>query len=145
MSLSLIYLASPYTHHDERVRELRFHAACEAAAHLMMQGKPVFCPIAHSHPIAVKMPDGLAVNGEFWKKQDAPYVEVCTEFYVLKLPGWDKSAGISHELERQRARGVPVTFIDPVHDIKCIPPHYCGPTCTLYCLSLAHRIAERAA
>lgn len=47
----MIYLASPYSHPDPAVEELRFEAACEAACKLMQQGHHVFSPIAHTHPV----------------------------------------------------------------------------------------------
>ena len=47
----MIYLASPYTHHDPEVRLERYRAVCRAAAGLIRQGRVVFSPIAHSHAI----------------------------------------------------------------------------------------------
>lgn len=113
LGMSLVYLASPYTHSDLAVRDARFRAACRKAAAMMREGRITFCPIAHSHPVALEMPDGLAVDGEFWKQQDAPYLEACNEMVVLMIDGWDKSKGVAHEIERATERGIPIFYEYP--------------------------------
>src|SRR5690349_4954373 len=111
--MSLTYLASPYTHADPKVREERYHAACRAAARLMLAGKTIFCPSAHSHPIAMHMPDGCAVDAKLWQKQDEPYVSMCDEVIVLMLDGWENSGGVRHEINEATQRGIPVTYERP--------------------------------
>lgn len=110
--MTFCYLASPYTHPDKQVRQERYLAACRKAAELMLQGEVMFCPIAHSHPIAECMPDGKAVDGDFWKKQDAPYIELCDKLIVYMLPGWEASSGIRHEIEVAQERGIPVVYVE---------------------------------
>ena len=107
----LTYLASPYTHPDPKVREERYLAACKKAAELMLEGKVIFCPIAHSHPISEQMPDGKAVDGAFWKHQDEPYMAMCDELIVYMLPGWDTSSGVQHEIQVAEERGIPITYL----------------------------------
>ena len=107
------YLASPYTHPDPAVREARYWFACEAAAKLMLAGRVVFCPIAHSHPISERMPDGCAIDADLWKKQDAPYVALCSDMVVLMLDGWKESKGVTHELAVASTRGIPIEFMEP--------------------------------
>ena len=109
--LELSYLASPYTHPDTAVREQRFRAVCKKAAELMARGSVVFSPIAHSHPIDVEF--DKPESGEFWKKQDAPYLEFCTELIVFMLDGWEQSKGLAHEIEVAQQRGIPVIYERP--------------------------------
>lgn len=111
--MSLSYLASPYTHKDPAVREERYHAACKKAAELMLAGKVIFCPIAHSHPISEHMPEGFAIDGALWEKQDEPYVSMCDELIVLMLPGWETSKGVTHEMSEAQSRKIPITFVEP--------------------------------
>jgi len=111
--MSLTYLASPYTHPDPKVREERYVLACKKAAELMLAGKVIFCPIAHSHPIAEQMPEGKAVDGAFWKHQDEPYMAMCDELIVYMLPGWDKSSGIAHEIALAQDRLIPISYERP--------------------------------
>lgn len=107
--MSYTYLASPYTHPDETVRRLRFEEACAAAARLMAEGEVVFCPIAHSHPIDILFPK--PESGEFWKKQDAPFLAGASKVKVLMLPGWAASPGVANEIAYARTHNIPVEYI----------------------------------
>lgn len=111
--MKLTYLASPYTHPDPDVRKARYDAACKKAAELMLAGKVIFCPIAHSHPIAMQMPEGCDIDPDLWKKQDAPYVWMCDEMIVLQLDGWEKSGGVRHEIEVATSRRIPIHYERP--------------------------------
>jgi len=121
----MTYLASPYSHRSPAVREARFRAACRAAADLMRRGTVVFCPIAHSHPIAAVMTrQGLfepALDPELWKRQDAPYLGFCDRMIVLCLPGWHLSRGVLGEIEAMRAAGKHVEFMRLVQGV--MRPH----------------------
>lgn len=70
----------------------------------------IFCPIAHSHPIAEWMPLEKVMDGHFWKEQDAPYLEICDELIVFMLDGWEQSSGMKHEIERAQERGIKVIY-----------------------------------
>lgn len=107
------YLASPYTHADPEVRRERYVAVCRKAAELMLAGKVIFSPVAHSHPIAEQMPEGCAVDAKLWEIQDAPYVALCSELIVLMLPGWAQSRGVAHEVAVAQSRRIPVLYIEP--------------------------------
>ena len=106
----MIYLCSPYTHADPAVREARFDAACRAAAALICQGKTVFAPVAHSHPLCRF---GLPGDWGFWQRFDLEHLAVCDEVVVLKLDGWQQSRGVQAEVARARALGKPVSFLEP--------------------------------
>ena len=105
-----VYLASPYTHPESEVRRLRFDLACAAAAHMMRQGRVVFSPIAHSHPIArYGLPDDL----EFWMRQDGPLLDAADSVAVLMLPGWEASEGVAWEIDRATEACKHVEYIRP--------------------------------
>lgn len=110
----MIYLASPYSHPDEIVREHRFRAVCVVAAKLMQNGNPVFSPIAHSHSIA--MAGKLPLGFEFWEKCDRQMLRACDGLVVLKLPGWDESMGVSSEIKMAIAMGITVSYLEFVID-----------------------------
>jgi nucleoside 2-deoxyribosyltransferase len=107
----LTYLASPYTHPDPAVRAARFDAACRAAAKLMRAGALVFSPIAHSHPIALA--GELPIDWAFWERYCRAMLAACADVAVLKLDGWDASAGIAAELDIARETGKPIAFLEP--------------------------------
>lgn len=113
----MIYLASPYTHALSAVQYDRFAAACVAAGHLLREGKHVFSPIAHSHPIARWAKLGtLAAD---WRAYNLEMLGMCNRLVVLRLPGWEESVGVRMEVAWARERGMPVEFMDPVD-----PPEY---------------------
>lgn len=106
----MIYLASPYSHPDATVREVRFQQACRAAATLMRCGIHVFSPVAHSHPIAQH---GLPTSWEFWRAVDLQYLRQCEALVLLRLPGWERSVGVRAEIALARQWGMPVIELDP--------------------------------
>ena len=108
----LVYLASPYSHPEKEVREARFRAVSRYAARLAKEGIPVFCPIAHSHPWAEygELDD---VDHDFWMRVDEPFILLCTELWVLQLPGWEESRGVQAEVERFRQARKPVVYRIP--------------------------------
>ena len=106
----MIYLASPYTHADYRVREQRFQAACRAAAGLLRAGVAVFSPIAHSHSIAHQ---GLPTGWDFWGRLDREYLSRCDVLAVLTIPGWRESAGVQAEIALARKLQIPIVYVAP--------------------------------
>lgn len=107
--MGFTYLASPYTHPDERVRRKRFEQVAAVAADLMKRGEVVFSPIAHSHPIDLNFDS--PESGEFWKKQDEPFLMGCDKLAVLRLSGWEESKGLAHEIAVAHERGIPVEYL----------------------------------
>jgi hypothetical protein len=111
---SLVYLASPYSHPDTSVREVRFQEVCRAAAHLMKAGLHVFSPIAHTHPISLagKLPG----DWEYWKAYDETVLASCFALAVLKLDGWDQSKGIQGEVDIARRLRLTTYYTGPATD-----------------------------
>jgi len=106
----MIYLASPYSHPDAAVREMRFRDACRAAAKLMRLGHPVFSPIAHGHCICTH---GLPTGWRFWEPFDRQQMEHCDEVVVLMLDGWRESVGVQAEIRIAVELGKPVRYLGP--------------------------------
>lgn len=102
-----IYLASPYTSPDPRIREFRYVAACSAAALVMEKGDLVFSPIAHSHPLAryYELPPSFG----FWEEWCLSFLRNwATHFTILDIPGWVESKGIAAEKALADKLGLPV-------------------------------------
>ena len=107
-----IYLASPYWHVDELVRERRYWAAVKASARLMEQDSNlnIFSPITHSHPVSQHMENK---PHHFWLERDFEYITLfADELWVLKLQGWGESTGIAMELKFVGI-DMPIHYIDP--------------------------------
>lgn len=105
----MIYLASPYSHPDPAVREVRFQAACRKAAEMIRYGIIVFSPIAHAHPIAAH---GLPGGWAFWVEYDRAFIEMCAEMWVLRLNGWRESRGVQAEIEVADHLGKPIIYVE---------------------------------
>lgn len=91
----IIYVAIPFSHPNEQIRNDRFEIANKYSAKLMMQGHIVFSPISHSFPISKHI--GNPNDSEFYVKQDLHWLRHCDEMHVLTIDGWEKSKGIKKE------------------------------------------------
>lgn len=107
----MIYLASPYSHPDAKVREARFVAANRAAYRLMQRGEVVFSPISHSHSIEVE--SGVIGDHEFWARQDDAFQAQCRKVAVLIIDGWQESRGVQREIQLAKENGMSVEFLGP--------------------------------
>lgn len=109
----LIYLASPYSHEDYKVRKARWIAVCKITAKFIAQGHAVFSPIAHSHPVA-EFSEGLVTTPfHFWEDYDRLVISRCDAVWVATLSGWDTSVGVAAEIAYARKIGKPVSFVAP--------------------------------
>lgn len=106
--MKLVYLASPYTHPDLRVRIARFEAAALASAEIIKAGLNVFSPIVHSHPLTVH---GLNGDWRTWQEIDHDWIRRCDELWVLELHGWARSVGVKAEIEYATEIGRPVRHL----------------------------------
>jgi len=105
------YLATVYTSHPDGF-ERAFIEASENAALLVRHGLPIFCPIAHTHPMSVH--GGLPPTGhDFWMRVDEPFVEAAHGLIVCKMPNWENSRGIAHEIKKFTAARKRVVWMRP--------------------------------
>lgn len=107
----MIYLATPYSDPDESVREQRYQDACRLTAVLMRRKLcSIFSPIVHSHPLLAY---GIRSDFAFWSCINDGYLLVCSQLWVARFPGWDKSIGIKEEIEVATIYEKPIIHIDP--------------------------------
>lgn len=113
----MIYLASPYSHPDPAVREQRYLAACRVCSKLMKEGLHVFSPIAHTHPVAVvgDLPKGF----DFWREYDQWFVSRVDAVYVLMIPGWKDSTGVTAEIAMAHDIDTPVKYLTEDGSVIC--------------------------
>lgn len=106
----MIYLASPYTHADPFVRELRYLAAAKAVLKLMAAEEPVFSPILHNHQLARigRLPHSF----DFWADLDSDMLRRCDKLVVLKLEGWNISTGVAAEVKLALSLNLPVEYMN---------------------------------
>lgn len=96
----MIYLATPYSHPDSSIQELRYEKASELTQILATNSVPCYSPIAFWHPIALRF--SLPGDHEFWAIQDLAAMSGCTELWVVTLEGWSTSRGIAAECKQWR-------------------------------------------
>lgn len=106
----MIYLASPYSHPDEAVREGRYRAACAATVRLLRAGKSVFSPIVLTHGLVAY---GLPTDWSFWESYDRDHLERCDDLVVLTIDGWDQSVGVAAEIALASSLGKPIRYLAP--------------------------------
>lgn len=104
------YVATPYTNYPYGHAAAAYDAARVTAA-LMRMGICAVSPIAHSHAVA-HVGNLDKVDGEFWQRMDAPLVRAAEACIVVKLPGWDTSKGVTHEIAEFERAGKPIVYLD---------------------------------
>lgn len=91
----MIYLAQPYSHPDPLVRQRRYNAGLEIAAHYTKLEFLIYSPIVHYHEMAnrYRMPTDFS----FWRELNFGVLERCDEIWILPIKGWDESLGLAAE------------------------------------------------
>lgn len=110
MNSKIIYLAGPYSHPMESVRIERFERLSRFAGLMLANGFWVYSPISHSHPIAMECPE-LGLSWDAWRTLDLAMLARCDAMWVLMLPGWKESSGVSAEIESATAAQIPVAYV----------------------------------
>lgn len=114
----LVYLASPYTHKDKAVEVQRYEAVLAAWRWLLENNADYhyFVPIIPSHQLCV---GGRTLPGDwkFWAAFDSMMISRCDEFWVLTLPGFKESVGVTAERKLAAELGLPIRFLVPNADV----------------------------
>lgn len=106
----MIYIASPYTHDLEAIRNLRYRQVLQYANSLMSVGHIVFSPVVYGHPF-VEL-DAGAIPFSYWRPFNERIILASTQVRVLKLSGWKTSAGVNGEVRFADQHGIPVSFVE---------------------------------
>jgi len=106
---SLWYLATPYDKFPPN-RLAAYNAAITQASILVESGVVVYSPIIHNHPIGLQIGRQLS---NFWLEFDRSFMESCHGLIVCKLATWEKSKGISFEINWFSDNSIPVVYMEP--------------------------------
>lgn len=109
--MSFIYLASPYSKYTDGLVEAN-RLACVYTGEFIKHKLPVFCPIAHSHAIAVNA-DLAALDHSVWMPLDFAFTEAAFAMVVCQMQGWKESYGISKEIEFFEMNKKPIFYWTP--------------------------------
>ena len=104
-----VYLAAPYSHPNEKVREARAQVINQKCAKLMGEHNVVFSPITHSHAL-IDIHPFEERTWPFFRIQDFSHIETCHELRVFCLPGWEESRGVKEEIEYARLMGKKIVY-----------------------------------
>lgn len=107
----LAYLGSPYTRYPAGI-EQAWIDVCTIAARLLVAGIRCYTPIGMTH--------GMAIYGEvdpldhsIWLPFDEAMMSRCDALIVARLPSWETSKGIAHEIQFFADAGKPIFDLDP--------------------------------
>lgn len=94
----MIYLASVYSlNADSKLMDKRAKYARKRTAEFQMEEIPVYSPIAHCHEMSKE--NNMPRTWDFWSAIDYQFIDACQEFWVLMMPGWEDSVGITAEIK----------------------------------------------
>jgi hypothetical protein len=106
------YLATPYTRYF-RGHHGAYIDACRLTTKIYRKHKlRVFSPIVYAHGLAFHG-DYPPIDHEFWRSENADWVEHAPACIVAKMIGWDESRGIREEISDFRAAKKMVVFVHP--------------------------------
>lgn len=108
----VVYLAAPFSHPDDAVKQQRFDNINKAAHVLFEQGLAVYSPISMCWPIAKA--HGMPTDFAWWGWYNRLMISRCDKLIVLKLDGWEESIGVQAEIKIAEELGIPVEYMDPV-------------------------------
>lgn len=106
--MKVIYLATPYSHRDPLVREMRYQKALKAEHTLISRGYAVLGPINMCH--VMSMMYNMATGYEEWKERDREFIRRSDEVHVLMMHGWQESVGVTDEIEYAKENNIPVIY-----------------------------------
>jgi len=112
---AIIYLASPYSHEFKHERELRFRAVRICALKLMMKGLDVFSPIAYGHQFSLTF--DLPYDAKTWARLNTRFLVASSALYILDVPGWVSSLGVTEETRLARQLFLPVKLVSPEGEV----------------------------
>ena len=113
--MSFWYLATVYSQHPRGYEEAFIQASKQAG--LLLNAKvPVFCPIAHTHPIErySNIPEAMNPTYNFWVEfVDKPFIDAAKGLIVCKMENWQKSVGIGMEIACFQKANKPIVYMEP--------------------------------
>ena len=104
----MIYLASPFTHKDKAIQRERYKLVLALTEKLIQKEWLVFSPIVYGWAMT-----GIATDYKSWAGFNDEMILLCDELWVLTIPGWAESRGVSHECKLARECWKTVRWIGP--------------------------------
>lgn len=103
----MIYLASPYSAKSRALRSFRYKEVRKAVFHFISRGFPVFSPIVYLVPFEKHLPDNFP-----YQDIDDTWLRCAEQLWVLKLPLWESSRGVTHEIAVAKLANIPISYLE---------------------------------
>lgn len=113
MAKKLIYVASPYSNPDERVRHENYLIVTKIVADLVSRGYVAISPITYGHILAEHTK--MSTDWDFWMDFCLVLLGKCDEILVCNtMVGWEESRGVTAEIEFAKKNGIKVKYLNPI-------------------------------
>ncbi len=104
----MIYLSIPYT----GCEDLSFRVSCAVLDKLIRAGNVAISTVVCGHAMRLQ---GRVDKSDYdlWLKYDLEILHYCDMLAVIKLDGWENSAGVKAEIAKAKELDIPVVYINP--------------------------------
>lgn len=104
-----IFVSLPYNDADVTVINTRVQAAALHCAKILESGDIPVCPVVSGHSIMVYKP---TTTFKDWLEYSLTFLDENIDVvHILKLDGWDKSAGVQREIELANFFETPIFYV----------------------------------
>jgi len=103
------YVASPYTHESELIREERYLRVSFYVVQCLSRGDWVYSPIVHCHELAKTW--SFPKDAGFWHGYNRAMLTHAANLRVLRLDGWKESEGIKGEIKLADHQKIRVIYV----------------------------------
>lgn len=104
----LTFISSPYSDSDPSIVEQRAWVVQQCAIWLFNAGHYPISPILIGHSIV----SHVKLDEAGWINYSLVLLETCEVVWILRLPGWERSAGVNAELNKAIELGKVIKFVD---------------------------------
>lgn len=111
--MTFVYLSSPYSHPDTKVRKARHDKVLKVNMALSATGMSVYCPIVSTAPMERA---GLRLDHTSWMRLDKPFLETASILFVLCISGWRESEGVGLEITFFERARKPIFYLSEEAD-----------------------------
>lgn len=120
------YLATPFTHKDENVREHRAVLAMSMAGELLQAGLNVFSPIAAHYGASCAMDTPEKITHADWMDICYGVMDRCDGLIISTMDGWMESRGVRMEIDRwSRTKGMRrALYVSPINMFDAWTPTF---------------------
>ncbi len=111
----MIYVASPYSSPIMDAQRLRFNNVRAFVRKCLHEGLAVYSPIVYCHPLAQEF--DLPGDAKFWHNFNMAMLRKAEVMFLLQLPGWDTSKGVTMELRVAKILNMEVIAYSPAFEL----------------------------